>query len=339
MDIIVKEPISAVHYGDSPIRQGAGVVDVSQAINGYEQFHVSPAKLSFNDTANFIQEQVVTIYNHNTEKETTFYLSHLPSLTAAGYSLYETSDLTPVEPVSLVGEYNSTATVRFSKSKLVVPAGESVQVRVRIQPPPNFASDSHVIYGGYISINDGYQQATVPYIGMVGNMIDLPILDRSTRPSSAANYTFPAIGFNNGTGTYRPNETGYFRIQKKYPLEFQGPYLLVRLLTGTSILQIQVLDKHGSVVGDVPMDDTRSYMMRNTLTVTEYSYAFYSWIWSGTYVPKDVTLSGTNGGHEPKLVKSGEYRLKVKGLRVYGNIKKNKDWDEWISPRLQLKID
>lgn len=335
MDIIVKEPISAIHYGDSPIRQGAGVVDVAQAIGGYEQFHVSPAKLSFNDTANFIQEQVITIYNHNTEKESTFYLSHLPSLTATGYSLDNTSDFTPLEPVNLFGQNNSTATIRFSETKLVVPAGESVQVRVRIQPPPIFTSDSHAIYGGYIGINN----ATVPYIGMIGNMIDLPILDRSTNPSVAAEFTFPAIGLTNGTGTLKSNETGHFHIQKKYSAELQGPYILVRLLTGTSILQIQVLNKYGRVIGDVPMDGSRSYMMRNTLAVTEYSFAFYTWNWSGDYVPKDATLSGTNGGYEPELVKSGEYRLKVKGLRVFGDIKKNEDWDEWVSPRIQLKID
>ncbi|KAG2202783.1 hypothetical protein INT47_004807 [Mucor saturninus] len=336
----VKEPISAIHYGDSPIRQGAGVVDVSQAIGGYERFHVSPAKLSFNDTAHFIKEHVLTVYNHDTENEVTFRLSHSASLTATGYSMNNKTDLTPTEPVSLYGgDEDSVASVQFSLTKLVVPAGQSVQVRVRIQPPTRFTSDSHAMYGGYLRIHDDEKnhEATVPYIGMKGNMLDLPILDRSTKPSMAAPYTFPAIGFTNGTGTLEPQETGHFHIRTDLASNFQGPYVLVRLLTGTSILQIQVLNKYGSVIGDMPTDGSRTFMMRNTLTTTEYTNAFYTWNWNGVYVPKDVTLSGTNGGYEPKIVKSGEYRLKVRGLRVYG--KKKSDWDEWISPRIQLKID
>lgn len=335
LDIIVKEPISAVHYGDSPIRQGAGVVDVTHAIDGYEQFHVSPAKLSFNDTLHFIKEQVLTVYNHDDKNQATFYLDHLASLTATGYGM-NSSNVTPTEPVSLYGGHqDSVATVEFSHTKLVVPAAQSVQVRVRIQPPTKFKSESHAIYGGYLRIrNEQDQVATVPYIGMKGNMVDLPILDRSTKPSMAAPYTFPAIGFTNGTGTLNPKETGYFHIRKENPSPFQGPYVLVRLLTGTSILQIQVLDKHGKVIGDMPTDGSRTFMMRNTLTTTEYTNAFYSWNWNGVYVPKDVTLTGTNGGYEPHMVKSGEYRLKVRGLRVFG-----KEWDEWISPRIQIKID
>jgi hypothetical protein len=124
MVIIVNQPISAVHYEDSPIRQGAGVVDVVQAIGGIEQFHVTPAKLSLNDTANFEKENYITIYNDNTEKDLTVYISHLPSLTATGYSLTNQSNFTPVEPVGLYAHNDSAASVKFSNSKLVVPKGK-----------------------------------------------------------------------------------------------------------------------------------------------------------------------------------------------------------------------
>ncbi|GAA5802620.1 hypothetical protein HPULCUR_008092 [Helicostylum pulchrum] len=334
----VTGPISDIHYGDSPIRQGAGVIDVTRSITAYNNFVVLPAKLSLNDTMHFNQQQHIIIYNQ-AETETTFEISHLPSLTVTGYSLTNTTDKTPLEPIGLFGKNGSVATVDFSRDKLVVvPAGESVQVRVRIQPPPIFEKDSNAMYGGYIGITSNQHQATVPYFGMIGNMHDLPILDRSSHPSPAAPYTFPAIGYANSSGTLNSNETGHFVIQHKESKVVGAPYVLVRLLTGTRLLMIQVLNKRGKIVGDVPIDASRTWMMRNTLLPSDYSTSFYSWNWNGDYVPKDVTLSGTNKGFTPKLIKSGEYRLKVKGLRVNGDPANSKDWDEWISPRLKLVI-
>ncbi|KAI8091745.1 peptidase S8/S53 domain-containing protein [Thamnidium elegans] len=334
----VTGPISDIHYGDSPIRQGAGVIDVTRSIAAYNNLMVLPAKLSFNDTSHFNKQQHITIYNQ-AKTETTFEISHSPSLTVTGYSLTNTTNKTPLEPIGLFGQNDSVATMDFSCDKLVVPAGESAQVRVRIQPPPIFEKDSNAMYGGYIGIRSNEYQATVPYFGMIGNMHDLPILDKSSNPSPAAPYTFPAIGYANSSGTLNSNETGHFHIQHKESKVVGAPYVLVRILTGTRLLMIQVLNKRGKIVGDVPIDESRTYMMRNTLLPSDYSTSFYSWNWNGDYVPKDVTLSGTNKGFTPKLFKSGEYRLKVKGLRVNGNPANNKDWDEWISPRLKLVIE
>jgi hypothetical protein len=360
MVIIVNEPVSAVHYEDSPIRQGAGVIDVAQAIGGYEQFHVTPAKLSLNDTANFMKKHEITIYNHNPSQDMVFYISHLPSLTATGYSLTNLSNFTPVEPVGLYARNNSAASLQFSETRLVVPALKSATVSVHIEPPTNvFTSESHALYGGYISIStseDNHQHqhhkenkkgeertATIPYFGMIGNMKDLPILDFSTNPSPAAKYTFPSIGLANGNSTLKPDEIGHFHIQNQNGTITGGPYILARLLTGTAILQIQVMDKNNEIIGDVPVrafDAPRTYMMRNTLYTTEYSSSFYSWNWAGEYVSKDSTLLLSNTtNEEPKTLNSGEYRLKLRALRVFGNHLNHKDWDEWITPKLMLKVD
>lgn len=340
MLILVKGPIPAVQYGDSPLRQGAGVIDVTRAIGGYSKFQVLPAKLSFNDTNNFNEEQTITIYNE-ANQENEFELYHTPSLTANGYSLKNNSNYTPTEPIGLYGYNDSVALVEFSETKLVIAAGESVQVRVRIEPPTLFKADSGVMYGGYIMIKstsrDG-EEMSVPYFGMIGNMKDLPIMDRSSNPSPVAPFTFPAIGNANASGTVDPEGTGEFFIKYTNTSIIGSPYILTRLLTGTRLLQIQVLNKRGRVIGDVPMDGSRTYMMRNTLYPSEYSTAFHSWPWTGQYVPKDVTISGTNKDYTPKVVKNGVYRLKVKGLRVFGNPRRKGDWDEWTSPKLKLTI-
>lgn len=346
MVIIVKGPISAIHYGDSPIRQGAGVIDVAQAIKIYNQFHVLPAKLSLNDTRHFEKDQVITVYNQNAEKEATFQIAHVPSLTVTGYTLSDNmTNYTPREPIGLYGQNHSAANVTFNATRLVIPAGQSLQVRVHIQPPQTFSLESHALYGGYISITDEaspqQHKATIPYFGMVGNMHDLPILDRSSNPSPAAQYTFPSIGLANGRDILKPNDVGHFHIQHRANASaIGGPFILARLLTGTKILQFQVIsEKNDQVIGDVPIDETRYYMMRNTLFPTEYSKAYYTWQWQGNYVPANVTLTGSNQGYEPAMLTSGTYRLKLRGLRVNGNMDSKLDWDEWTSPKLLLKIE
>ncbi|KAK4519117.1 uncharacterized protein ATC70_009348 [Mucor velutinosus] len=339
----VKGPISASPYGDSPIRQGAGVVDVAQAIHGFEQFHVSPAKLSLNDTAHshLLEHQEITIYNHDATT-LTFNISHQPSLTATGYALNQKHpSYTPVEPVGLYADnQSSVATLHFDKTSLVIPAGEAAKVRVHIKPPSKtFSLQDHVLYGGYIMISTTTTdaKASVPYFGMIGNMKDLPILDRSNKPSPAAPYQFPAIGLTNGNSTVKDGSVGHFNITY-YPdlkLATGGPYILARLLTGTALLQVQIMDKENRHVGDVPMTESRRYMMRNTLGITEYSTSFYSWYWSGEYTPKNSSSSSA----KPKLLPSGEYRLRIRALKVFGSAENDHDFDTWTSARLKLEIN
>lgn len=318
------------------------MLDVAQVINGFEQFHVSPAKLSLNDTANLNQEHELTLYNHHNSDELFLKLDHDPSLTVTGYSLNDDDEhnFTPSEPSGMYTQNNSVATLHFSDTEFVVLAGKSVKVRVRVQPPVDtFKLKSHVLYGGYITVSSPTNKAQVPYFGMIGNMKDLPILDRTYKPTQAVNYTFPSIASANGSLV--KSEGGHFYIQhnQEHRASVGGPYILVRLLTGTAILQIQVMDALGKkVIADVPIDSSRTWIMRNTLGITDYSQVYYTWYWAGEYVEKDSTLYGETS-EQPKILESGEYRLKVRGLHVYGDRTKNEDWDEWISPKLLLEID
>ncbi|KAI9478540.1 MAG: peptidase S8/S53 domain-containing protein [Benjaminiella poitrasii] len=342
----VKKPISDIEYGDSPIRQGAGVVDVAQAIKGFEQFHVSPAKLNLNDSAYFKSDHELTIFNHGSN-HVSIQVAHLPSLTVTGYSvsanLSQEQGYTPVEPVGLYDVNGSVANVIFRSTKnnvITIPGRQTAKVHVHFEPPNNeFSATSHVLYNGYLSFSTATTKASVPYAGMIGNMRDLPILDRSTKPSPAAPFEFPSIGLPSGNSTLDRDQIGHFHIHydSRSHIVAGGPYVLVRLLTGTAIIQIQIV-QDGQVVGDMPMTEDRRWVMRNTLQVTEYSTAYYSWYWAGDYVPKDSSLEPETTA-EKKQVKSGNYQLKVRALRVFGYPEKEEDWDEWTSPRFKLDID
>ncbi|KAI9276993.1 peptidase S8/S53 domain-containing protein [Phascolomyces articulosus] len=315
-------------YGDSPIRQGAGLVSVVRAIQGYEQFHVSPSKLSFNDTEHFEETQTLTIHNHGA-KDLTFNLVHGPALSVQGYDKNNLSDYTPLEPITFSVQDNSVATISFNKQHIQVSAGDSVDIQLSLKPPSYFAPNSHAIYGGYIGIEtvDKTLSASVPYIGMVGNMSRLPILDRS----SAGVYPFPSIGNYDGT-ILKENETGKFTALLQ-------PTVLVRLLTGTPLLDLQVIkdgdkDKKYNVIGTIPFDEmsheSRAWLPRNTRSITPSSTVFHAYKWDGQY---------KSGLGEERYVESGTYRIRVRALHVFGDRENVKDWDEWLSPPLYMDMD
>ncbi|PHZ14411.1 subtilisin-like protein [Rhizopus microsporus ATCC 52813] len=334
----VRPPISDLQYGDSPIRQGAGVVDVAQATRGLGLFHALPTYLSFNDSAHFKQRQTITFYNHDLHA-LVIELSHQPSLTATGYSAK--SNDTPSEPVGLYSRNHSVSAIHFSKRTLTIPPGQSASITVQLEPPTDtFSESTHAIYGGYIIASaKGGIEASVPYLGMIGNMKDLPILDHLSAHNSFG-FPFPAIGYPSGNATVEKGKLGHFTLRKQGNQTTGGPFVVARLLTGTPLLQIQVI-KNNKVIGDVPFDDSvgphRTWLQRNTLTFTESSYPYYSWQWNGNYIPKDATLKDTNE-HEKSQVKSGIYQLKIRALKVFGDKKNKHDWDEWISPKFMLKV-
>ncbi|KAI8997763.1 peptidase S8/S53 domain-containing protein [Pilobolus umbonatus] len=335
----VKSPIFTVNYGDSPIRQGAGTIDVIHTVAGYKKLRVLPSKIALNDTSHFNHKgQELTFYNDDKMNDLKIHISHDPSLTAIGYNLLYTNESAPLEPIGLVPHNGSNALLNISETTFTIPAGDVRKIHIHFEPPNNvFRSTKNVFYGGYIVIRDESHtlRASVPYFGMNGDMKSLPILDRFFKPSADVPYTFPSIGLYAQQGLLGRDSSEIFKLKDIDGQIVGGPYVLVRILTGTSLLQIQIL-KHKKVMGDVPIDESRVWMMRNTLTATEYSSVYYSWNWDGNYVPKDVTLNGNNGLYQPKSIKSGEYQLRVRALRVFGNKHKKEDWDEWISPKLVI---
>ncbi|RCI06130.1 hypothetical protein CU098_000826, partial [Rhizopus stolonifer] len=298
-------PIPKSPYGDSPIRQGAGVINITQALEGFEILQATPSYLALNDSAHF-KQQKITFKNHF-DKDIILTLSHQPSLTAKGYQ-----NQVALEPVLLGPQ---VATVEFSLNQLSIPAGQSAQVSIRLLAP----NVTHSLWGGYITARTDRLTLSIPYLGMTGRMKDLTVLDRSG---------YPKIGLADGHSILGLNQTGEFKAPK-------GPYLLVRLLTGTRFLQIQI--KQGSrIVGDMPLEGMpRHWLMRNTLGFTEYSNAYYSWQWTGDYLPRDATFDQTS--HDPKRVHPGKYHLVVRALKVFGDMKNKKDWEEWTSPELVMK--
>ncbi|ORZ01661.1 peptidase S8/S53 domain-containing protein [Syncephalastrum racemosum] len=310
-----KAPVATTaSTGDSPLRQGAGVINYERALA--QPFRISPAKLSFNDTEHINATQTLTIYN-NGETDLKMHLVHGPALTVTDYA---SKDDTPLEPIRFAKSTSETAKVAFDDADVTVPAGSSVKVQVHVTPPSGLPD--HAIYGGYIGFETRSMAASVPYIGMVGSMADLAILDRSNKYDP---YPFPSIGYPNGTIV---QGEGYFAINDSTEAY---PVVLARLLTGTPLLELQVLDQHQKVLGVVPYDlageTTREWLPRNTRSATSSSKIFDNWSWSGEY----TTADGKENWVEPGL-----YYLRMRALHVFGDRSNDDDWDTWTSPKLHM---
>ncbi|KAI9313291.1 peptidase S8/S53 domain-containing protein [Dichotomocladium elegans] len=312
----VSSPITRfVGYGDAPVRQGAGKLNLKRVIDGSTRFHVTPAKLSFNDTEHLIKTHTLTVHNHQADKDLRVNLIHGSAQTV--YS-YDPSTHVAREPILFATRDNTTASILFSSKKVCVPAGKSAEIEVTIVPPED--AERNAIYGGYIGFrtDDGELSASVPYIGMVGNMSDLPILDRS----SSGIYPFPSVGKPDGT------------IQGEKEVVAYGPgywpTVLVRLLTGTPELVFELYNaKENKKIGTIPFDPaTRFWVPRNTLSPSPSSTVYKLYEWHGDYLP---IRDGANNTILDK-VHDGAYKVKVRARHVFST----NQWDEWTSPVMQM---
>ncbi|RUS34525.1 peptidase S8/S53 domain-containing protein [Jimgerdemannia flammicorona] len=298
----------ALIYGtkfiDNPIRQGAGLIQVFDAIKGTA--HVSPAELSFNDTANHVRTKTITITNEG-RKEMIFHFDHLPSAAVAGYNVAKFG-FTPVEP----GGYNqAAANVTFSEKFVTLKPGKSVKVQVSVFPPKTNPTD-HLIYGGYLVVKPldvGQKPIHVPYFGMVGNMYDLPIFDKS----------YPVI----------QNTDGSLVNETKVTYSLNGndyPTVMVRLLTGTTYIELDIVNSaNKTVLGSFA---NGVYVPRNTILNTQGFFQNFSYSWTGYVTPI--------GSAKLISVPDGVYHIRVSALKMFGDIKKPKDWVRWLSPRLVI---
>ncbi|GAN05471.1 subtilisin-like serine protease PR1C [Mucor ambiguus] len=295
---------------DSPIRQGAGLVQVYDAIT--QKTHISPAQISFNDTATTkYRTQTITVTNHGSK--TIQY--EVVNDVATGVSPYDVkaSGYTPLEPAA-----NSVAAakLRFSKKSFKLAPGKSQKIKVTVTPPKTNPKD-HVFYGGFIHIKSK-QQSTgkdlkVPYFGVVGKQKELPIFDAG----------FPTI-IDQKSKEYGPKDT--FTFDRS--VANSAPISVLRLLTPSPKINAELLDaKTNKVLGQFVTG--LEYVGRNFLTGDQI---YTQLAWDGTYVPASIS-------HAPLPIAAveGTYKFRFTALKLLGNPKEKKDWESWTSGPIVVK--
>ncbi|GAA5799086.1 peptidase S8/S53 domain-containing protein [Helicostylum pulchrum] len=295
---------------DTPVRQGAGLVQVYDAIT--QKSHVSPAEISFKDSANTkAKTQTITITNHGSK--TISY--ELKNDVATGLSPYDfkATGYTPLEPAE---NTVAAAKLRFSSKTFKLSAGKSKKITVTVTPPKTNARD-HIFYGGYIHVvskqKSNGKDIKVPYFGVVGSQKTLPIFDAG----------FPTI-IDIKSNQYGPKDT--FTFDRSVSNSF--PIAVLRLLTPSKTIKAELLDaKTKKPVGTFLTG--LDFVGRNFLTGdNQYSQR----VWDGTYIPSAIPDSPF-----PIPAPAGTYLWRFSALKLLGNPKTKKDWEVYTSGPIVLK--
>ncbi|KAJ2959685.1 hypothetical protein NQZ79_g4872 [Umbelopsis isabellina] len=321
---------------DSPVRQGSGVVNITASISCISTISVNPPKLSFNDTEHLEDHYILAITNHQ-HSQVEVFLRYQNAATVVGFNFTSQATSIPLETSTFLATSSKSdyAHISFPFDNFTLQPDQTLYVNVTITPPST-NNQMHTLYGGYIYVEGSHCTATIPYIGMSGNMRDLRILDRSE--GSETEYSFPSIGNPNNT-ILQTNETGIYNLNQTYPS------VLARLSTGTAIAQIQVQDTSNKILGDVPLQivsnqtspNPRAWVVRNVGATSTGGTYFKIWKWDFSYLPVNATIWGQNR-HMSNLrsVQPGIYHLKLRVLKIFGNRSSKHDWEEWLSPPLRI---
>ncbi|KAI9488326.1 peptidase S8/S53 domain-containing protein [Zychaea mexicana] len=288
---------------DSPFKQGAGLVQVYDAIQ--QQVHVSPGGISFNDTANLHKTYTLTITN-NGDSIVSYQVLNNVSVSVVPYGDREEYQFT--EPATYGID---SAKLRFSKKSIKISPGKSAKLDVTVIPPKSNPAD-HIMYGGYVQLKSQQKQKdiTIPYMGIVGNQHELPIYGYDT--PYLTNST-------DGTYVFGPNDTYVYDRTSG-----TAPIFIIYMNNPTREIQAPLYNEKGKKIGYAFTDLT--LLGRSTS-----SNAGIMVQWFGTYTPTLFNVQLPITLRAP----AGKYRIGLNALKWLGNPKE--DWEEWTSGVIQVK--
>ncbi|KAL9542274.1 hypothetical protein PS6_009883 [Mucor atramentarius] len=301
---------------ESPIRQGAGLVQVYDAIT--QPVLISPSEISFNDTSslNYITHSL-TITN-NATYAVSYSISSKISIGIAPYNqtgpMYNSLNQPSVNQ-------EAPATIQFSTSELHLNPGESQAVTVTVTPP-NADPQNHIMYGGFIQFNPLNQTSThkaihVPYIGVTGSQRDLAIFKEGIQPKYNNQ---SAITLTGNQVTYKFNASiSYFKTDYFVLFEFG-------LINPTKMIKAEVvreLDKQ--VLGQVSLPETN-------VPATPKDNDMYIG-WNGYYFNDTVASLEADQVNSTYAMPSttGSYFIQLSALKLFGDPQKEMDWESWRS--------
>jgi hypothetical protein len=321
-----------------PIIQGAGLVQrkiqlifsfvCSLYINLFIAFdainskvHISPAQISFNDTASTTEYKTHTIDIVNSY--TYPIIATLENLKSQSIQPYENkTSYIPTEPAITNGSV--TVDLAFSATTVTLPAMSTTKVEIKVVlPAPDDEAYHYQMYGGFVSVkrtDTSETLATVPYFGVLGNMIDIPVFDQG----------YPYLAPANRADDPPINQMAPYRFDiSRMPIT--QPAIVMRLLTGSASIEVKILDANSTFVG-IMSGGPWIYIQRNKLSAESYRSTIS---WDGKVVPSDSIITMEDGktivGDQLIPVPDGTYYISVRALKHFGDSTVNKDWEEWKS--------
>jgi minor extracellular serine protease Vpr len=306
---------------DNVHRQGAGMLDIDDAINATTA--IVPGKLSLGESQAGPATRTLTLTN-NANASVTYDLSHVEAIATTG-----------TFPADVQFWLPETQVV-FSAPSVTVPAHGSASVNVTITADP-LEDDLPTggLYGGYLVFTDHADAESVfsvPYAGFKGDY-----------QSIVAIPTAPVIGKLNGPPFIKAQQT-YAQAAAGHHWTLQSPdeipNVLIHFDHQVRHLELQVVDAAtGAPVHPVFSNIVeRDFVARNGLRPPVGGpYNTDPNTDDATAFPWDGTRMHDNGSGTPdhrKVVPDGSYKIVVKALKAGGDPKNPAHWETWTTPTL-----
>ncbi|GKU26741.1 peptidase S8 [Clostridium folliculivorans] len=246
----------------SPRRQGAGLIQIESAIKNKvtitdDNGNAAVALRQIGQTASFD----LTLTNYGKD-------AYTYDLSDTGVLTEVTNSKTAVPSEKAI----SGASIKYSVSKVTVPASGTAKVTVTITLPNNFTKQNYV--EGFIKFaSSNAPELVVPYMGFYGDWSALKTIDDPFGDSTSilGHFGIPAtsLGINSASGFIAYALDGYGNMDKKNAAFSQGdsgqnhvvtPNLY--MLRNAKTLQVQVLDKDKKVLRTISSENK---IVKNTL--------------------------------------------------------------------------
>ncbi|KAM0196020.1 hypothetical protein ACHAPA_004653 [Fusarium lateritium] len=284
-------------------QQGGGIIQAYDA--AYSTLLLDISSMSFNDTDNFIKVRNFTLHNTG-KKELTLDVSHIP--TKSVYTLEADSIYASAFPNDVADAH---ATLKFSEAKVSIGAGESVTIEVVPTPPEGLVAKRLALWSGYIAVNgsDG-TSLSLPYQGMTGSLHDAQVLGSDDTWISKSNDKTKLA-------PVPANTTFILPVQGQNATEEKpAPALAWNLALGSAKLEAELIPVGGN--------STKSLGAPAGFPMLWNPMGKGSVVWNGKLA---------DGGYAP----AGKYKVAYRALRIFGDEKKETDWDKSVSPVFGVK--
>lgn len=301
-------------------QQGAGLAQAYKAAHATTFLSVS--NIAFNDTDNFVKKTSFAIKNTG-KRSVTYTLGHTPSLTMYTYGNGDSHFPAPFPNPIAEG---ASAKLAFSQNKITVPAGRSAEITVTATPPHGLNASAIPVYSGYVTLNgtngDGL---VIPYLGVVGSLAKLPVLDPDFNYMIHYNVysTVPAADNTTYIIPY-PNSTVALQIdpQPDYPAA------LIQIDAGSPLLRADL----------VPLGDTKAKV--NTTKVLGVDIVGSLAGYPLPFTSRSYFVSPFTGMTQEGIVApEGSYQFLIRALKIYGDVNNPKDYESQLTQTFNIQYN
>ncbi|KAL8362967.1 hypothetical protein RB601_008978 [Gaeumannomyces tritici] len=280
---------------------------------------LSTAGISFNDTAH-MRDMTFSLKNTG-PAEATYELGHRPAGTVYAYDADGVNYAYPIRPAD--GGADATARLSFPATGdlVTVPAGGSVDITVRCEPPRGLAAARLPFYSGFVTLNGTNGDAlTLQYQGVAAALAEQPVMRTAPGPAglpatylAASDSRWPIpVADDHVFRVPRPANPPDGRATGSWPQARITMMLGVREFA----LRVVLLDGDNATTTTTTTTDWFGHKTLGTaygnpallLPRDQYRLSFLGLLSDGTVVPE------------------GRYKLLATALRLFGDRERAKDW-------------